>query len=290
MRDQAEKLRMQMLKNHNALGCSIAVVSGKGGVGKSNFSMNFSSLLVKEGKKVVIVDMDIGMGNIHILIGKTVQASLTDYLEGNHLLDDVICEGPGGLKYISGGSGMTSIVEWSPAMFDKLIEAFQFLQTQFDYILFDMGAGATSWSLQLLTSVDEIIVISTTEPTSIMDAYSMMKYIHLKDSDKTFYLLCNRVFNREEGEETLERLQSVMQRFLSKEVIKLGSLPEDPVVRKSVKEQVPFTTLYPEAPISKTMQKIVLRFVRQSLAEVHPVDEKIGFIGKLKSIFAKGRD
>jgi len=266
MRDQAEKLRMQMQKKYSSSGRSIAVVSGKGGVGKSNFSMNFASLLVKEGKKVVIVDMDIGMGNIHILIGKTVQVSLTDYLEGNSLLDDVIYEGPNGLKYISGGSGMTSIVEWSPAMFNKLVEAFQFLQTQFDYILFDMGAGATSWSLQLLTSVDDIIVISTTEPTSIMDAYSMMKYIHLKDSDKTFYLLCNRVFNREEGEETLDRLQSVMQRFLSKEVIKLGSLPEDPVVRKSVKEQVPFTTLYPDAPISKTMQRIVLRFIQQSTA------------------------
>ena len=290
MRDQAEKLRMQMLKQYNTSGRSIAVVSGKGGVGKSNFSMNFASLLVKEGKKVVIVDMDIGMGNIHILIGKAVQVSLTDYLEGNRLLDDVIYEGPNGLKYISGGSGMTSIVEWSPAMFNKLIDAFQFLQTQFDYILFDMGAGATSWSLQLLTSVDDIIVVSTAEPTSIMDAYSMMKYIHLKDSDKTFYLLCNRVFNREEGEETLDRLKSVMQRFLSKEVIKLGSLPEDPVVRKSVKEQVPFTVLYPDAPISKTMQRIVLRFIQQSTAEVHPVDEKKGFIVKLKSIFAKGRD
>ena len=289
MRDQAEKLRMQMLESQNPIGRSIAVVSGKGGVGKSNFSMNFASLLVKEGKKVVIVDMDIGMGNIHILIGKTVQASLTDYLEGNLLLDDVIYEGPDGLRYISGGSGMTSIVEWSPSMFDKLIEAFQYLQNHFDYILFDMGAGATKWSLQLLMSVDEIIVISTAEPTSIMDAYSMMKYIHLKDADKTFYLLCNRVFNREEGEETLDRLQSVMKRFLSKEVIKLGSLPEDPVVRKSVREQVPFTKLYPEAPISKTMQKMVLRFIQQSTTEVHPVDEKKGFIGKLKSIFTKGR-
>ena len=290
MRDQAEKLRMQMLESQGSIGRSIAVVSGKGGVGKSNFSTNFASLLVKSGKKVVILDMDIGMGNIHILIGKTVQASLTDYLEGNISLEGVMYEGPNGLQYISGGSGMTSIVEWSPSMFNKLIEAFQTLQKQFDYILFDMGAGATSWSLQLLTSVDEIIVISTAEPTSIMDAYSMMKYIHLKDAEKTFYLLCNRVFNREEGEETLDRLQSVMQRFLNKEVIKLGSLPEDPVVRKSVREQVPFTTLYPEAPISKTMQNIVLRFIQQSTVEVHPEDDKKSFIGKLRSIFSKGRD
>lgn len=290
MRDQAEKLRMQMLESQGLIGRSIAVVSGKGGVGKSNFSTNFASLLVNARKKVVILDMDIGMGNIHILIGKTVRGSLTDYLEGNRALEDVIYEGPNGLQYISGGSGMTSIVEWSPIMFDKLIEAFQSLQKQFDYILFDMGAGATSWSLQLLTSVDEIIVISTAEPTSIMDAYSMMKYIHLKDSEKTFYLLCNRVFNREEGEDTLDRLQSVMQHFLRKEVIKLGSLPEDPVVRKSVREQVPFTILYPEAPISKAMQKIVLRFIQKSTAEVFPGESKNRLIGKLRSIFSKGRD
>lgn len=290
MRDQAEKLRMQMLQSQGALGKSIAVVSGKGGVGKSNFSMNFASLLVNSGKKVVILDMDIGMGNIHILIGKTVQSSLTDFLDGKMTLDEVMFEGPNGLQYISGGSGMTSLVEWSPQMFSKLIEGFEELQKRFDYILFDMGAGASPWSLELLTSVDEIIVISTAEPTAIMDAYSMMKYIHLKDADKQFYLLCNRVFNREEGEETLNRLQNAMQRFLQKDVMKLGSLPEDPAVRKAVREQVPFTILYPDAPISLTMKQIVNRFMEKSTEEVHMVEAKKGLIGKLRSIFSKGRD
>ena len=290
MRDQAEKLRMQMLESQGALGRSIAVVSGKGGVGKSNFSANFATLLAKAGKKVVIFDMDIGMGNIHILIGKTVQASLTDYLNGDLSLDDAMYEGPNGLQYIAGGSGMASLVEWSPEMFEKLIVAFEHLQKRFDYIVFDMGAGATSWSLQLLISVDDIIVISTAEPTSIMDAYSMMKYIHLKDTEKEYYLLCNRAFNREEGEETLQRLQSAMKRFLHKDVTKLGSLPEDPVVRKAVREQVPFSILYPDAPISKTMRNIVLRFINQSSNEVHAELENKGFIGKLRSIFSKGRD
>lgn len=290
MRDQAEKLRMQMLESQGALGRSIAVVSGKGGVGKSNFSANFATLLSKSGKKVVILDMDIGMGNIHILIGKTVQASLTDYLDGSASIEDVMYEGPNGLNYISGGSGMTSLIEWSPEMFEKLIFAFEKFQKEFDYILFDMGAGANAWSLQLITSIDEIIVISTAEPTSIMDAYSMMKYIHMKDDSKTFYLLCNRAFNREEGDETLQRLQSAMQRFLHKDVTKLGSLPEDPVVRKAVREQVPFSILYPDAPISKTMQNIVNRFIEETSVEIHPDEDKPSFIGKLRTIFSKGRD
>lgn len=289
MKDQAEKLRVQMLESQGAMGKSIAVVSGKGGVGKSNFSTNFASLLTNHGKSVVIVDMDIGMGNIHILIGKTVQVSLTDYLEGTSSLEEVMHEGPHGLMYISGGSGMTSLVEWSEDKFERLIEAFQTLQTQFDYILFDMGAGATNWSLDLITSIDEIIVISTAEPTSIMDAYSMMKYIHLRDENKTFYLLCNRVFNREEGDETLERLRNAMERFLQKEVIKLGSLPEDPVVRKAVREQVPFSILYPDAPISKTMKQVVSKFINESTNEIYP-EHNNSFLSKLKGIFTKGRD
>ena len=167
MRDQAEKLRMKMLESEGALGKSIAVVSGKGGVGKSNFSTNFATLLAKDGKKVVILDMDIGMGNIHILIGENVKCSLKDYLEGNLSIQEVMYEGPNDLQYISGGSGMSAILEWSGEMFNRLIEAFEHLQKSFDYILFDMGAGIASWSLDLLTSVDEIIVISATEPTAI---------------------------------------------------------------------------------------------------------------------------
>lgn len=290
MRDQAEKLRMQMLASQGALGRSIAVVSGKGGVGKSNFSTNFATQLVKQGKKVILIDMDIGMGNIHILMGKSVKYSLTDYLHGNIVLEDIIYEGPNGLQYISGGSGMTSLVEWTEPMFERLLTVFEQFQKSFDYILFDMGAGATTWSLDLLTSVDEIIVLTTAEPTSIMDAYSMMKYIYLKDDSKTFYLLCNRVYTQEEGKDTLSRLKMVMERFLSKEIEVLGSLPEDPVVRKAVREQVPFIIGYPEAPISKMIERIVERFIHHQTQEIHAHDKPVNFLSKLKSIFSRGRD
>ncbi|KOS62678.1 MinD/ParA family protein [Lysinibacillus agricola] len=291
MRDQAETLRLKMLGQQGGLGRSIAVVSGKGGVGKSNFTMNFATTLANKGKKVAIVDMDIGMGNINILIGKNVSYSLKDYLEGNKLLDEVIFEGPYGLKCISGGSGMSGVLEWSEVMFERLIHAFEQLQKSFDYILFDMGAGATSWSLDLLVSIDEIIVLSTAEPTSITDAYSMMKYIYMRDADKQFYILCNRAYSKEEGIETNERLKRTMERFLDKEVTILGSLPEDPVVRKAVREQVPFSLAYPDALISKTLQLIVARFMEHRAEEVHAHDQSAGkFLSKLRSIFSKGRD
>ena len=287
MRDQAEKLRMKVLESQGALGRSIAVVSGKGGVGKSNFSTNFAVELAKLGKKVVVLDMDIGMGNVHILIGKTARFSLMDYLEGSVSLEEAMYEGPYNLQYISGGSGLSSVVEWSKEMFDLLIDAFEELQKSYDYVLFDMGAGAANWSIDLLTSIDEIIVISTAEPTSITDAYSMMKYIHLKDQYKTFYLLCNRAYSKEEGQETLIRLKNTMQRFLSKNVNLLGSLPEDPVVRKAVREQVPFSISYPNASISKTLHEIVNHFVLHQTKEIHARNT---FLSKLRSIFSKGSD
>lgn len=285
MRDQAEELRMKMLRNQNKLGRSLAVVSGKGGVGKSNFSINFSTTLSGHGKKVVLIDMDIGMGNIHILLGKSVQYNLKDYLVGEQPIESVLFEGPNGLQYISGGSGLSGVMEWTDEMFNRLIEAFEYLQKSFDYIVFDMGAGATSQTLDLLMSVDDIIVITTAEPTSITDAYSMMKYIYYKDSEKNFYLICNRAFSDEEGAETTGRLKLVMSKFLSKEITILGVLPEDTVVRKAVREQTPFSILYPQAEITKKLKKIVYTFTDLEDA-IEATPKQTNFISRLKSLFS----
>ena len=286
MRDQAEELRMKMLRNQNKLGRSIAVVSGKGGVGKSNFSINFTTTLSGQGKKVVLIDMDIGMGNIHILLGKSVPSNLKDYLVGDQPLESVIFEGPNNLQYISGGSGLSGVMEWNGEMFDRLIEAFEYLQKNFDYIIFDMGAGATSQTLDLLVSVDDIIVITTAEPTSITDAYSMMKYIYYKDSNKNFFLICNRAFTDEEGADTTERLKQAMLKFLSKEITILGILPEDSVVRKAVKEQIPFSLLYPQAEITKKLKKIASAFTDFEYKE-EAISKQNKFITRLKSLFSQ---
>ncbi|RIJ69264.1 MinD/ParA family protein [Rummeliibacillus sp. POC4] len=289
MRDQAESLRMKMQQS-KSVGKSIAVVSGKGGVGKSNFTTNFAITLVNCGKKVIIVDMDIGMGNIHILLGKGTRSSLKDYLQGDVTLEQVIYEGTNDLHYISGGTGLAGLLDWSELMFDRLLTAFENLQASYDYILFDMGAGATNWSLDLLVAVEDIIVVSTTEPTSITDAYSMMKYIHYKDREKNFYLLCNRVLTSEEGTDTLNRLKKTMFRFLSKDVFVLGSLPEDKLVRQAVKKQVPFSILYPNAQITKMLKKITFRYMQGNISEVVIGNSSNKFISKLKSIFSKGSD
>ncbi|WP_338655888.1 MinD/ParA family protein [Sporosarcina psychrophila] len=276
-----------MLKSQGKLSKSIAIVSGKGGVGKSNFSTNFAHALLAKGKKVIIIDMDIGMGNIHILLGMAPRNSLTDYLLNKVEIDEVVNEAPGGLSFISGGSGLDMVMEWSAAMFDRLIQAFEYLQQKYDFILFDMGAGATQRSIELIVAVDEIIVISTTEPTSITDAYSMMKFICLQDPDKVFSIVSNRVSKGDDGNDAVTRLQYAMRKFLGKETKILGFLPEDPVVHKAVLAQEPFLLLYPKAPISQRMMAIAESFVSPSSEEGFKQGE--GFLGKMRSIFAKGR-
>jgi len=286
MHDQAEKLRRQMLNEQVPLARSIAIVSGKGGVGKSNFSTNFAYALRSFGKKVLIIDMDIGMGNIHILLGMGPSSSLRDYLSESHELSDVINKAPEGLDFISGGSGLNSVMEWSEAMFKRLITAFEYLQTEYDFILFDMGAGASQHVIDLVLAVDEIIVISTTEPTSITDAYSMMKFICLRDPDKRFHIVGNRVSNIVEGNDSVTRLQFAMRKFLDKETSILGLLPEDGSVHKAVLAQKPFLHLFPNAPISKKIKIMASTFVE--LETSIESKRKPRFLGRLKNMFTKG--
>lgn len=287
MRDQAESLRLKMLESQREISRSIAIVSGKGGVGKSNFSTNFAYALVSKGKKVIIIDMDIGMGNIHILLGMTPRSSLKDYLVGGQGIEGVINTTPEGLDFISGGSGLDAVLDWSDNMFDRLITAFEQLQKEYDIILFDMGAGATRSAIELLVAIDEIIVISTTEPTSITDAYSMMKFICMRDRDKTFNIVGNRVSKNDDGNSAVTRLQFAMRKFMQKETTILGTLPEDPVVHKAVLRQKPYLLLYPSAPISKGMMEIVTRYLHKESETDRK--ETLGFLGKLKSMFTKGR-
>lgn len=289
MRDQAESLRLRV--ENTRVATSIAIVSGKGGVGKSNFSTNFSFNLAKKGYEVVIVDMDIGMGNIHILLGENTRQSLSDYLIGKCSLDEVTEQFSGNIDYASGGSAMTSVIEWNDLMFDRLITAFEMLQQKYDYIIFDMGAGATEWSLQLIEAVDDIIVISTTEPTAIMDAYSMLKYIHIRNKAKNMYVVCNRALSSEEGRQALKRLKNTAQQFLSKELHILGAVPEDIHVRKAVQQQQLFSILYNRAPATRAVRQIVETYVSgqtKTLAQIGSEKPK-SFVSTLKSMFSKGR-
>ncbi|WP_175989018.1 MinD/ParA family protein [Bacillus sp. Marseille-Q1617] len=285
MKDQAYNLRQKMLINSSTPAKTIGIVSGKGGVGKSNISTNLSILLGEADKKVLLFDMDIGMGNIHILMGSHHKYSIMDYIEEKELeVHDVICENVHGISYISGGNGLKSIVEWKEEQKERFFEAMGQLVLKYDYILFDMGAGVTKETLNFLLTMEEILVVTTPEPTSITDAYSMMKYIHLRDTEKEFYLVCNRAENNQEGMLTISRLQETVRKFLNKEIVSLGILPEDPAVRKAVSQQTPLIKSFPRAPISISLRSLADKFLSEADKMIIQ-NEKPSFLKNIKNLF-----
>jgi flagellar biosynthesis protein FlhG len=286
MRDQAEKLREKLKLSETQMANTIAVVSGKGGVGKSNVSINMSLFLSKQGKKVLLFDFDIGMGNVQVLLGESAPKSISDYIYSTNTLKDIICQGPCGLSYISAGNGFSEIVELNEEMLERLLRDLEQIQNLYDYIIFDMGAGASHSNLQVILSVDDIFVVTTPEPTSITDAYSMMKYITLLDESHSFYILCNRADKEREGLDTIERLQAVMKKFLNKDIAGLGVLQEDSHVRKAVLRQKPFLLEYPNARINQELAQFMNVYLGRTESNVQ---SKSHFISKLRHLFMKGR-
>ncbi|MFS0667517.1 MinD/ParA family protein [Peribacillus frigoritolerans] len=285
MKDQAENLRRRLEARQNqSMAKTIAVLSGKGGVGKSNFSLNFSIALSQRGKKVLLFDLDIGMGNIDILIGENSPCSIIDFLEKECRLKDIIMSGPGNISVITGGTGMTNLFSLDEDKYTRFNEEFSLLLANYDYILFDMGAGITGDSVKFLLCVDEMVVITTPEPTSIMDAYSAMKYIHSVNKEIPFLLVCNRVFSNKDGKETINRLQNALVKFLGSEAVALGYLPDDRTVPKSVAKQMPFLLFDSEADVSKAIMDIASRYANHSIGEELTM-QKSRFLQNMKRYF-----
>lgn len=293
-KDQAEELRLKFQQNsHTKLvnkeeslihsPRTIAVVSGKGGVGKSNISLSFAISLCLEGKKVLLFDMDLGMGNLDILMGRSSDYSIIDFFDGKVTLEEIIYDGPNGLKYIAGGSGLNHLVgldEWNVSIF---LNELSTVISNYDYIIFDMGAGVTKESLKFILSVQDIIVVTTPEPTSITDAYAMMKHIHLVDSTIPFHLIVNRVQDEKEGFNTFSRLERVLTNFLHRNAFFLGAIPDDRNLQQAVRKQTPFILHNEKSAAAKALLKI-----RDSFAHNERENKTSGsrkqtpFIAKLK--------
>ncbi|KPB04382.1 MinD/ParA family protein [Bacillus sp. CHD6a] len=292
MNDQARALREQMnqtkrqpeevvaIKNEAR---AIAVMSGKGGVGKSNFSLNFSLTLQKKGYKVLLFDMDIGMANIDILLGVTQRYSILHLFERDLSLEDIVQKGPEELSYIAGGSGLKDIFHFDEQKRNHFLSQLQRLSKQYDYIIFDMGAGITSESLQLILACNEIILISTCEPTAMTDAYSALKFIHNHNQNIPFQLVVNRAISPKHAINTAMRLQSVTQQFLNRNLSHLGSMPDDKYVTLAVMEQTPFIVRFPNSHVSRAVRDIASKYLHGR--DTTAIKNTNTFIHKLRRLF-----
>ncbi len=279
MEDQASELRelmQQRLERQDVYRPSngadnhktriIAVTSGKGGVGKTNLSVNMAIAYSQAGKKVILIDGDLGMANVNILIGTAPKANLLDVMNNRYKMKDIVCDTEYGFQFVPGANGFSRIANLNEAELASFSDEFMQLSSA-DIIIIDTGAGIAQSVLGLLAAADEIYVLTTPEPTSITDAYGIIKIIatEMIDNRPNLKLLVNRVHSASEGKRVAEQIISIAQQFLNYEIEYLGFIYDDAAVSASVLRQKPFLVSQPNAKCSMCIKHIVGRIEKTDL-------------------------
>ncbi|WGV57928.1 MinD/ParA family protein [Brevibacillus brevis] len=283
MRDQAEQLRERMLQNKKTRPTRlVTVTSGKGGVGKSNFSLNFGLGLIEKGHKAVLFDLDLGLANLDVLMGITPKKHLFHLLEPDTTVWDIIEHGPGGLEFIAGGSGFTQIMQLNDEKLDRLFSHLDPLQGYADTIIFDTGAGFSKESMRFMLSSDEVILVTTPEPPAITDAYAVIKMLHSRNPAVSIRLVINRASTEREGKMTADKLAMVSKRFLNMDIQSLGYVSDDPYVSKAVKLQRPFLLTYPQSQAARSIRNLVERYLDRPVTTDDSISGLKGFLARLR--------
>ena len=285
--DQAEQLRNLVKKQNRQehLARVITVTSGKGGVGKSNISLNLAIQFSRLRKKVVILDADFGLANIEVMLGIRPHYNLSDVIFRGRNVSEIITKGPGNIGFVSGGSGIHELANLNGDQLRILVNVMYQLDSIADIIIIDTGAGISDNVMEMILSSAEILLVATPEPASITDAYVLLKTLkgqegYNKDLLK-IRLLGNRTQTREEGRELFEKLDSVVGRFLGMEMDYMGAVPYDSFLQKAVMKQRPVSLAYPNAPSSKAIQELASILENKSSRHISPSGSG------LSGIFAK---
>ncbi len=260
MTDQASKLRTlaraelpESTLFHSRV---MAITSGKGGVGKTNVVAGLAMSLANIGQRVVVLDADFGLANIDILLGLTPTHTLEHVLRGEKLLEEILLDGPNGIKVIPASSGIQEMTQLDAASELRLVQGLQRVSENQDWLLIDTAAGIHDSVLKLLMAAQEILLVTTPEPTSLVDAYAMVKVVHLRDPKKPIWLLVNNAQSETEAEETIEQLQAATLRFLGRELQVLGLIPADPFLLQAVRQQRGVVDVFPRSPAALAFRSI----------------------------------
>lgn len=269
MHDQAASLRQRMRSpvktspptQTERTAHTIAVTSGKGGVGKTNFTLNFAIQLAKSGYRVAVFDADLGFANMDVLMGMTPRQTLYDLLRPEVNILDVMERGPHGIFCIPGGSGVHELFSLTAEQSERIAFRLKELQKLADFIIVDTGAGLSKESVSLILAADEVILVTTPEPTAITDGYTVLKYLFKQRDDLKLWTLINRAASRAEGEKTGEKICSAVKQFLHRDVRMLGYLPDHIDVVRSVKKQQPFSECFPNSLVTRRLQLLTKRYL-----------------------------
>ncbi len=270
--DQAEQLRNIIKANvqpHRPLARVITVTSGKGGVGKSNVAINLAIQFRKMGQKVIILDADFGLANIEIMFGAVPKHNLCDLIYQGKSIKDIITWGPMEVGFISGGSGIAGMSNLDKDYLNYIIQNLTELDEMADTIVVDTGAGISDAVLEFLVASGEILLVTTPEPTSITDSYSLLKALnrhprYLRDTTQ-IKVLANKVSNEAEAEALYAKLEAVVARYLKMPISYLGMIPQDNQLSRAVMQQKPVSLDAPRARSAVAFELIAAKLMNKEL-------------------------
>ena len=278
--DQAEKLRL-MVRSTNKAARVIAITSGKGGVGKTNVAANLAICLVAAGKDVVLIDADLGLANLDVMLNLRARNTLADVIDGRRHLDEIIQTGPGGIRIICGASGLTQLADLNEFQRQRIIQEISSLEHQSDFIVIDTGAGISRDVLNFCEAADHTVVVTTPDPTSITDAYAVIKRTTQAHSGARLSLLVNMVESRSEAKRVYQRLANATQRFLSAPLYDAGYVLRDDHLVQAVRQRQAVVLAQPRCHASHCFLALAGKLARARQAAT--VEE--GFFRKVVNWF-----
>lgn len=242
----------------------LAVSSGKGGVGKTNIVANLAYALSKNGREVLVVDADLGLNNIDILLGLAPKFHIGHVLSGEKNVEDIIISGPGDIHLLPAGDGLEELTQLDSEKKIVLMDELDRVSSKYDFLIFDTGAGISSNVTYFCTAAHEILLIATTEPTSLTDVYALIKVLNKNHAQKYFRIIINSVVSEREAQVVFRNLTRVTDKFLKDVSLEyMGYILSDPNVPKAVRQQKPFMELYPYSKVSQCMSDLTKKIINE---------------------------
>ncbi len=273
MTDQAQNLR-EFVKRNRKKARVLAVTSGKGGAGKTSTSVNLGIALAESSRRVIVLDADLGLANVEVLLGLNSLFNLQHVIEGEKTISEILVEGPGGIKIVPGSSGLSRMADLGPAARQSLLEGLEELQRSSDFIIIDTMAGIGQNAVSFAAAADEVLLLTTPEPSSVVDAYAMIKAVNAQRGDAVIKLVINMVSSRQQALAVANNLVRVTQQYLGCHLACLGYIIRDPRVMQGVMQSRPFLLEFPNAPASACMRELASQVIHQ---QVKSQEGKPGF-------------